>query len=135
MSAYAVGLRLIMLQIYLYQYWTWPKRQEEGRTAPRPCNCTVYNCTCVFLIIIIIIIFWTAKYPLWIYNARTQIQRVILYSKTGLKRSFWSIRQTTSESKIYIVYLKALIRTFHTSFIQRTRTQIQKVICTQKPIF
>ena len=46
-SAYAVGLRLTMLQIYLYQYWTVAETQKKGRSAPRPC---------VDLIIIIIIL-------------------------------------------------------------------------------
>ena len=36
-SAYAVGLRLTMLQIYLYQYWTVAETQKKGRSAPRPC--------------------------------------------------------------------------------------------------
>ena len=46
-SAYAVGLRLTMLQIYLYQYWTVAETQKKGRSAPRPC---------VDLIIIIILL-------------------------------------------------------------------------------
>ena len=31
MSAYAIGLRLTMLQIYLYQYWTRNETQKKGR--------------------------------------------------------------------------------------------------------
>ena len=37
-SAYAVGLRLTMMQIFLYQYWTLAKRRN-GRSVPR----TLYN--------------------------------------------------------------------------------------------
>ena len=36
-SAYAVRLRLTMLQIYLYQYWTVAETQKKGISAPRPC--------------------------------------------------------------------------------------------------
>ena len=49
MSAYAVGLRLTMLQIYLYQYWTVAKTQKKGRLAPQPC--TVYMCQPNYFII------------------------------------------------------------------------------------
>ena len=36
-SAYAVGLRMTMLQIYLYQYWTMAETQKKGGSDPRPC--------------------------------------------------------------------------------------------------
>ena len=52
-SAYAVGLRLTMLQIYLYQYWTVAETQKKGRSAPRPC------------VDLIIIIRYTNKTQIW----------------------------------------------------------------------
>ena len=40
-SAYAVWLRLTMLQIHLYQYWTVAETQLKRRSAPRPSMSTM----------------------------------------------------------------------------------------------
>ena len=50
--AYAVVLRLNMLQIYLYQYWTVAETQKEMEIGSLPIY--TLQCTCVDLFIIII---------------------------------------------------------------------------------
>ena len=54
---------------------------------------------------------------MWIHSTRTQIQKMILYSKSGFKRSF----------KIFLVYKNK-------SESKNSRTQIQKVILYSKPV-
>ena len=48
-SAYAVGLRLTMLQNYLYLYWTVAETQKEREIGSSTMYCTLYSVqyTCV----------------------------------------------------------------------------------------